>query len=168
MKRARPWLDLLALAGLAVLVAYLDHGLHRSARLALVPAALAGVVGGVVVALMLRAVPAPRALRVACGSARLLAVVGILLAVAVAEEAVWRWAVLDGIASVAGPGVALPLSALAFAAAHGRARRVIGTHVVTGGAFGLAYVSTGRLSAAIGAHASYNLAVFATDLGRRA
>ena len=168
MKRARPWLDLLALAALTALVAGLDHGLHRSSRLALVPAALLGVAGGIVVALALRAVPAPRGLRAACCSPTLLAVVGVLLAVAAAEEAVWRWAVLDGLDAVAGPIVAVSLSTLGFAVAHGRTRRVIGTHAVTGGAFGLAYISTGRLSAAIGAHASYNLAVFAADLGRRA
>ena len=168
MIRARPWLDLLALATLAALVVTLDHGVHRSPRLALVPAALLGATVGVAVALALGAVPAPGAVRAACGSRTRLAVVGVLLAVAAAEEAVWRWAVLDGLAAVADPVVAVSLSTLGFAAAHGCTRRVVGTHTVTGGTFGLAYVATGRLAAAIGAHASYNLAVFAADLRHRA
>ena len=167
MTRARPWLDLLALAALAALVVTLDHGLHRSPRLAVLPAALLGLTGGVVVALALRVQPTLTALRAAV-SPTLLPVIGVLVGVAVAEEAVWRWAVLDGLATVTAPLVAVPLSAVCFAAAHGRTRRVIGTHTVTGGAFGLAYVATGRLVAAIGAHASYNLVVFAADLGRRA
>jgi membrane protease YdiL (CAAX protease family) len=168
MSRARPWLDLLALATLAALVVAFDGGLHRSPRLALVPAALLGVVGGVAVGLALGAVPSSRAVRAACGSPTLLAVVGVLLFAAAAEEAVWRWAVLDGLGAVVGAAAAVSLSTLAFAAAHGRSRRAIGSHTLTGGTFGLAYLATGRLAAAIGAHASYNLAVFADDLRRRA
>ena len=167
MTRAGPWLDLAALAALAALVVALDHGVHRSPRLAPVPAAVLGVAGGVAVAFVLRVLPLRVAVRAVGCSPALLAVAGILLAVAIAEEPVWRWAVLDGLVAVAGPVAAVLLSTLGFAVAHGRARRVIGTHTVTGGAFGLAYVATGRLVAAIGAHASYNLAVLAADLGRR-
>lgn len=146
-----------------------DHGAHRSGRLPLVPAALLGVAVGAVVALALRVLPTPAGAPLWAAATRRTAVLaGILLGVAAAEEAVWRWAVLDGLAAVAGPLVAVILSALGFAMAHGRSRRAIGTHAVTGGAFGLAYLATGRLAAAIGAHASYNLAVLAADLGRRA
>lgn len=167
MNRARPWLDLVALAALTAVVITLDHGSHRSPRLALFPAVLLGAVVGVAVALAMRAVPSRGAVCAACGSPTLLAVGGILVAVAAAEEAVWRWAVLDGLAVLAGPLVAVSLSTLGFAVAHGLGRRVVGIHTVTGGAFGLAYVATGCLGAAIGAHASYNLAVLAADLERR-
>lgn len=147
----------------------LDHGSHRNARLPLVPAALLGVAAGAVVALALRVLPVPAAASPRAAATRTTVVVAcVLLAVAAAEEAIWRWAVLDGLATLTGPLVAVTLSALGFAVAHGRTRRVIGTHTVTGGAFGLAYLATGRLAAAIGAHASYNLAVLAAGRGRRA
>ena len=81
--------------------------------------------------------------------------VGKLAFLAVAatnEELVWRRLVL-GEALRLGPVAAVAVSAVAFAVAH-RARQ--GAHLVTGTAFGAAYVLTGSLAAPLAAHWTYN------------
>jgi membrane protease YdiL (CAAX protease family) len=67
--------------------------------------------------------------------------------------------VLAGLSMVAGAPGALAASSLAFAAWHRRALgRRCGVHVVTGAAFGAAFLA-GGLAAAVVAHALYNVLV---------
>ena len=83
------------------------------------------------------------------------------------EEVVWRGYVFGALASVVVAPAALALTSVLFALAHGhiRGRRKL-VHVATGAVFGGAYLATGRLGAAIGAHVSYN-ALVAAGLERR-
>jgi ABC-2 type transport system ATP-binding protein len=79
-----------------------------------------------------------------------------------AEEVLWRWLVLGGLAPVVGLGPALLASTGGFALSHGvRRRDVLAVHLVTGSMFGGVYVVTGRIEAAILAHALYNWLVVA-------
>jgi membrane protease YdiL (CAAX protease family) len=75
------------------------------------------------------------------------------------EEVVWRAVVLGGLLILVGPWPALAISSTAFAVWHWPSlhRRCL-VHVVTGAAFGGAFLVAG-LSAAILAHALYNLLV---------
>jgi membrane protease YdiL (CAAX protease family) len=84
---------------------------------------------------------------------------------AAGEEIVWRYAVLGGFRLVVGAAGAVALSTVAFAAAHvGRAPpRLLWVHGLTGATFGGVYVLSGRLEAAIAAHALYNLLVVAAS-----
>jgi membrane protease YdiL (CAAX protease family) len=93
----------------------------------------------------------------------LLAASPVVVVAAASEEVVWRYAVLGGLRALLGLSLALPLAAVAFALAHvGRAPpRVLWVHVLTGSTFAVVYVATGRLAAAIAAHAAYNLLVVA-------
>lgn len=77
------------------------------------------------------------------------------LIAAVAEEIVWRWGVLAGLAPRVGWGAALGLSAAGFAYRHTRGDGLF-AYLVLGGAFGGVFLATGRLAAAIAAHAGYN------------
>jgi len=70
------------------------------------------------------------------------------------EEILWRRLVLGGVASHAGWPAGLVTSTIAFAVTH---RVGKSSHLVTGCAFGAAYLATGRLLAAIVMHATYNL-----------
>src|SRR5204862_2582016 len=89
------------------------------------------------------------------GSRRTLVVGAVLLARAGLEELFWRSLVLGaGVRAVPGPG-ALALSSAGFAYVHRRKR-----HVLTGGAFGLLYLASGRLAAPIAAHGLYNVLVW--------
>ncbi len=92
--------------------------------------------------------------------ARVVARVVVLTVRAAQEEAVWRALVLGLLAGPVGRAGALAGSTVLFAATHVRrqGRRAV-VHLATGGVFGLAYVSTGRLGAAIGAHTSYNVLI---------
>jgi ABC-2 type transport system ATP-binding protein len=73
------------------------------------------------------------------------------------EEALWRALLLGALAAPLGRGGALVASTALFAAAHlGRQGRHARCHVVTGATFGAVYLMTGRLSAAVAAHATYN------------
>jgi membrane protease YdiL (CAAX protease family) len=85
-----------------------------------------------------------------------LVTVHVFLAVcAVNEELVWRRLVLgETLRSGVAPAVAL--SAVGFALAH-RTRRWL--HLLSGGAFGVAYVATGSLCAPVVAHWTYNALV---------
>jgi hypothetical protein len=77
------------------------------------------------------------------------------LLAAVTEEVVWRWGVLAGVAPRVGWGAALALSAFGFAYRHTRSNGLV-AYLVLGGAFGGIFLATGRLTAAIAAHAGYN------------
>jgi ABC-2 type transport system ATP-binding protein len=98
---------------------------------------------------------------------RLLARIMTLTLRAAHEEAVWRAFALGFLVGPIGRTGALAASTLLFAAAHVNrlgARAV--QHLATGIVFGLAYLTTGRLSAAIGAHATYNVLIGAGLLSR--
>lgn len=90
-------------------------------------------------------------------------VAATLALAALAEEIVWRWFALGGLAAFAGPGAALAATSLAFGLVHTRARR---QHVVTGLAFGGVYLASGSLAGAWCAHCTYNLAVAAATARR--
>jgi membrane protease YdiL (CAAX protease family) len=87
-----------------------------------------------------------------------LALVGVLVVAAGAEELIWRWFVLGELLAPAGTAAALVASACAFGAVH-PGRRAL--HAGTGLAFGGVYVLSGSLLAAWGAHAAYNVCVAA-------
>jgi membrane protease YdiL (CAAX protease family) len=80
-------------------------------------------------------------------------------AIAGLEEVVWRGLVLGGLRIAIGPVAALVLSSAGFAFWHRPALgRRCGAHLVTGAAFGTAFLA-GGLVAAILAHWIYNLLV---------
>jgi membrane protease YdiL (CAAX protease family) len=75
------------------------------------------------------------------------------------EEIVWRGICLGGLALVVGPLPALAVSSAAFAVWHWPSLRGrCAVHLVTGAAFGAAFL-LGGLAAAIVAHVLYNLLV---------
>ena len=76
---------------------------------------------------------------------------------AVSEEIVWRWGVLAGAAPYVGWGGALALSSAGFAGIHTRTATL--AYLLLGATFGAVFLATGRLVAAIAAHAAYNLLV---------
>jgi membrane protease YdiL (CAAX protease family) len=82
---------------------------------------------------------------------------------AAGEEAVWRFGVLQSLEPAFGASTAVTISTIGFAAAHlGRTPvHALPVHLVTGSAFASAYLATGRLAAAVAAHAVYNLLVVA-------
>lgn len=85
--------------------------------------------------------------------------VGPAVAVGAGEELLWRAFVLGRLLPVAGIGAALAASSVGFALTHYpvQGRRGVAVHVLTGLAFGLAFVFAGGIVAAIAAHAAYNL-----------
>jgi membrane protease YdiL (CAAX protease family) len=95
--------------------------------------------------------------------ARALARGAVIVPSACVEEFIWRLAALGGLRPLLGPVAALSLSSLGFALMHWRqaGAQSLRVHLVTGGAFGAAFLLTGTLAAAIVAHASYNLLVAA-------
>lgn len=75
------------------------------------------------------------------------------------EEVFWRGAVLGGLRLLVGPWPALAASSAGFAICHWPSLRWrCAVHVVTGAAFGAAFLVGGLLPAVI-AHAFYNLLV---------
>jgi membrane protease YdiL (CAAX protease family) len=81
---------------------------------------------------------------------------GVLAAL---EEVVWRGLVLSGLALALGSVTALALSSAGFAAWHAPdLGRRCAVHALTGLGFGGAFL-VGGLSAAISAHATYNVLV---------
>ena len=75
------------------------------------------------------------------------------------EEVFWRGVVLGGLLVLVGPLPALAASSAGFAIWHWPSlRRRCAVHLVTGAAFGAAFL-VGGLAAAILAHALYNLLV---------
>lgn len=82
-----------------------------------------------------------------------------LAAAAAFEELLWRGLALAGLALVVGPLPALAVSSAGFAVWHRRSfGRRCAVHLITGFAFGAAFL-TGGLVAAILAHAVYNVLV---------
>lgn len=166
----RPWLGLAVLVLLAGGVCAAGLPDPPQARVG-VPAALAlGLVSGVVLArIALALVPCdvPRHPR-SRGSSTGAGLAAVLVVAAASEEVVWRGGAQAAIGAATGAGVALVLTALLFAAAHGPLRRRMATHLVTGVAFGTAFVVSGRLAAAIAAHGAYNLTLLAREGGAEA
>jgi membrane protease YdiL (CAAX protease family) len=80
------------------------------------------------------------------------------------EEIVWRWGVLAGTAPTLGWPGALTLSTWCFALRHTRSEGLV-AYLVLGASFGGVFLATGRLAAAIAAHAGYNALVLLA--GRR-
>ena len=76
------------------------------------------------------------------------------------EEAVWRAVTLGFLVGPIDRAGALAVSTALFAAAHVNRLGARATkHLATGVVFGLAYLASGSLAAAIGAHATYNVLV---------
>ena len=99
--------------------------------------------------------------------ARILARTVVLTVKAAHEEAVWRAVALGFLVGPIGRAGALAVSTCLFAAAHvNRLGIRAAQHLATGAVFGLAYLATGRLGAAIGAHATYNVLIGAGLLSR--
>lgn len=133
------------------------------ARIGLGGGILAGAgAGALLFAVLARRVPP--VVRGAVARSVLVAAPAVVIGAA-GEEIVWRYAALGALhLLVATPG-ALALSSVAFATAHVRRAppRLLWVHVLTGATFGTAYVLTGRLGAAVAAHALYNLLVVAAS-----
>jgi membrane protease YdiL (CAAX protease family) len=87
-----------------------------------------------------------------------------LLGWAWVEETVWRRLLLASFAVVGGVAIGLVVATALFAFAHRRGRA---THLLTGAAFGGAFVATGRLGAAVASHAVYNLLVAGSRVHRK-
>ena len=124
------------------------------------------VCGGTLVGLLLFSVLARRLLppRV---DARVAVAAPLVLLRAAAEEALWRWGVLLALSPAVGLGGATGLSSAGFAAAHGvrQTPRQFASRAAAGGAFALVFVASGRLEAAVAAHAVYNALVVAASAG---
>lgn len=98
-------------------------------------------------------------------SRRLAARTAILGVKSFQEEALWRALVLGALVDPLGRGGALGVSTLLFAAAHvGRQGRRAAVQLATGTSFGAVYLLTGRLAAAVAAHATYNVLVGAAAM----
>lgn len=98
---------------------------------------------------------------------RLVARSVVLTVKAAHEEAVWRAVALGVLVGPIGRAGALAVSTCLFAAAHvNRLGIRAAQHLATGAVFGLTYLLTGRLGAAIGAHATYNVLIGAGVLSR--
>ena len=99
---------------------------------------------------------------------RLLTRSAVLTAKSAEEEAIWRGLVLGLLVPPLGPFGALAASSALFAVAHvRRLGRRAWTHLATGSLFGLTYLVTGRIVAAMAAHSTYNVFVGAA-VGARA
>jgi len=86
-------------------------------------------------------------------------VAGVVAAVGVSEEAIWRAFALGRVAPVAGAVAAVAVTSAAFAATHVPLLRLRGAavQVLTGATFGALFVATGSLLACAVAHATYNV-----------
>ena len=147
----------------APVVVPLDLTLHGFANAIVV----GGVLGSAAFLALARAT-VPAAAIAAAPRGRLLARSVILTLGSLREEAIWRGLVLGFLAGPLGRLGALAVSTVMFAAAHVHGQgRSAKSHLVTGLAFGLAYVATGRLAAAMVAHASYNILVGASSLATK-
>jgi membrane protease YdiL (CAAX protease family) len=121
-------------------------------------AATIGPITGVATFLSLTGGHIPLSLPRPLGRAMLVRWLG-LGAAAGLEELVWRGIALGGLRALVGPWAALVVSSAGFALWHWpslRGRCVV--HLVTGAAFGAAFLA-GGLTAAIAAHALYNVLV---------
>jgi ABC-2 type transport system ATP-binding protein len=153
----RTLLQLVAWLGIAITAAILAPPVE-----ALVDARLAGIPAGIAAGIALFAFLArrgiPRSALTVVPGRRLVARSVVLAVKSAEEEAVWRALLLGTLIGPFGRAGALGVSTLLFAVAHARrqGRRAV-VHVATGTTFGLAYVVTGRLSASIAAHVTYNV-----------
>lgn len=129
----------------------------------IVPGLAAGAAVGCALALVLGGVPRPARLSPAGALRRRLVVGGVLVFVAAGEEAVFRRGILDALVPSLGTLGAVAASTVCFAAVHGPPLRRLFAHMATGACFGAVYVLSGRLVAAVAAHAAYNLVVLAGD-----
>jgi membrane protease YdiL (CAAX protease family) len=77
---------------------------------------------------------------------------------ALVGEIVWRWGALAGLAPLVGWPGALGVSTVGFAYRHTRNHALV-AYLALGAAFGGAFLATGRIEAAIVAHAAYNALV---------
>lgn len=95
---------------------------------------------------------------------RLVARSAVLTLKSAQEEALWRALLLGSLVAPLGRLGALALATVLFSAVHvwDQGRRAL-VHIATGGVFGAVYVGTGRLSAAVAAHAAYNVAIGAAS-----
>ena len=119
-----------------------------------------GCLAGGCVFLLLARRRIPAAALSALPRKRLLARSAILTAKSAEEEAIWRGVVLGLLVPRLGPLGALASSSALFAGAHvRRLGRRAWAHLATGAAFGLAYLATGRILAAMAAHSTYNVLV---------
>ena len=77
------------------------------------------------------------------------------------EEVAWRWFLLGSLVPAVGMPGAFAASTAAFAVAHAGPRpgRTVAVHACTGAIFGVVFLATGSLFAAVAAHAGYNLLV---------
>jgi membrane protease YdiL (CAAX protease family) len=131
---------------------------QSSDAMAPLPAVALGllVAGGLLpLALLFQPAQRPRPLAITFGVA-----VFLVLRAAV-EEVVWRLAVTGRIATVAGWPAGLTIGALGFGLAHAGPLRVLVARICIG-----LFLATGRLLAAVAAHAAYNLLVLALTLRR--
>jgi ABC-2 type transport system ATP-binding protein len=154
--RLAGWVAVTALATLvAPSVEPLDPSLHGLAN----GGVFGCVVGGAIfVVLARRRIPA--AAVAALPRRRLVARSVVLTAKSAQEEALWRALALGLLVGPLGRLAAISATTVLFAAAHvHRQGRAAAVHLVTGTAFGAVYVVTGRLVAAVAAHATYNVLV---------
>lgn len=119
-------------------------------RVSIPVAALAGLLAGAAVFSLIAGRPRLRALPTPTQA-------GFLVGWSWVEEVLWRRLLLSGLAVVAGAAVALVATTTLFALAHSDR----GVHLLTGALFGSLFLATGRLAAAVTAHAAYNLLVAA-------
>jgi membrane protease YdiL (CAAX protease family) len=89
--------------------------------------------------------------------------VALASAVAATEEVVWRWGVVAGALPLVGAVGALAAGSVGFAFGHVPMRAVhrLPPYLAVGAAFGIVFLVTGRLAAAIAAHCAYNTLVLA-------
>ena len=147
------WLRVsIGVAGSAATVTFAPVPAPTSPRVGTAVAVLLGVSVGVLAFLALARVPPRLPRRGELTGAQL----AFLLAWAWVEEVLWRRLLLGTVAVTAGVTVGFVVATALFALAHGQGRAA---HLLTGAAFGGAFVATGRLGAAVASHAVYNLLV---------
>jgi len=152
----------LTVAGAAALVAPRVSPLDRTLHPAREALAFGCVVGAVTFLVLARRWITASAFS-ALPPRRLLARGVVLTAKSAEEEALWRALLLGVLVRPVGAPAALVISTVLFAAAHvGRLGRRAWAHLLTGGLFGVAYLATGRLLAAVAAHGTYNVLVGVT------
>lgn len=144
------WIRLVLLSGVAAASFLVQLDSPRSAPWPAVPASCVGALAGIVLFAALAPVRGPEPARRPAPSTS-----AFLLLWAAVEETLWRRLLL-GVLAGAGPIPAAAAATVAFAVSHRHGRAV---HLLTGGTFCAAYVATGRLTAAVAAHAAYNLLV---------
>ena len=146
--------------GAAALLALVEVPPPTEPTVSLLPSMCLGLAAGLVLFAILAQqappLPTPRP------AARWLIRLAFVVVWAAVEEIVWRWLALGLVAAAAGWPLALAVSSVAFAAVHGVGKA---SQLATGATFGVVYLATGRLLAAVAAHATYNL-VLAEALAR--